>query len=153
MAMTKENPPFEFHDEEHQIYTNARSLPGVRIGEAEIKNAIICEGSQISKATVTNSIVGVRGIVHPGARLDRSVMLGAESFESERKRDGRPPMGIGQNAQVSQAIIDHNARIGKNVVIKGGDKLKDYDGDGYAIRDGIVVVYKNAIIKDGTQIG
>ena len=55
-------------------------------------------------------------------------------------------------AEAIQAIIDHNARIGDNVVIRGSDRMKDYDGDGYAIRDGIVVVFKDAVIPSGTRI-
>ncbi len=62
-------------------------------------------------------------------------------------------MGIGQKKVIPDAIIDHNARIGKNVVIRGSEDLKDYEGEQYAIRDGIVVVYKNGVIPDGMVIG
>jgi glucose-1-phosphate adenylyltransferase len=121
--------------------------------DAHIKNAIICEGSHVTKAKINKCIVGIRSIIHPGAVLDQAIILGAESFGPENPGDGGPKLGIGEKAHISHAIIDHNARIGKNVVIKGSKRLKDYDGDGYAIRDGIVVVFKNAIIPDGTVIG
>jgi glucose-1-phosphate adenylyltransferase len=52
-----------------------------------------------------------------------------------------------------RAIIDKNARIGKNVLIQGGDHLPDSDGLGHAIRDGIVIVLKSAVIPDGMRIG
>lgn len=153
MAMTRPNPPFALYDQEHQFYTHARALPGVRITNAQIKNAIICEGSRINGATLSDVIVGVRGIVHRGAQLNHCIMLGAEFFEDEAPKSGKMPMGIGENARISQAIIDHNARIGRNVVIRGNESLPDHDGDGYAIRDGIVIVLKNAVIPDGTVIG
>ncbi len=153
MAMTLPDSPFHFHDECHQIYTHARALPGVRISDAHIKNAIICEGSRVTKATVSNAIVGIRSIIHPGAKLNKAIILGAEYFEDQVEDTDQPQLGIGPDTDISYAIIDHNARIGKGVVIKGSKRLKDSDGEGYAIRDGIVVVLKNAVIPDGTKIG
>ncbi|MBX3177211.1 MAG: glucose-1-phosphate adenylyltransferase [Candidatus Hydrogenedentes bacterium] len=153
MAMTTENAPFKLNDQHNQIYTHARALPGVRIADAHIKNAIICEGSRVTRAKISNSIVGIRGIIHPGATLDHCIVLGAEYFEDHHEDNGRPHLGIGEKSNISHAIIDHNARIGKGVTIRGSKRLKDYDGDGYAIRDGIVVVYKNAVIPDGAVIG
>ncbi|MDP3730372.1 MAG: glucose-1-phosphate adenylyltransferase, partial [Candidatus Omnitrophota bacterium] len=61
-------------------------------------------------------------------------------------------IGAGDGATIENAIIDKNARIGKNVVIKNLNNLKNYDGDCYFIRDGIVVIPKNATIKDGAKI-
>ena len=153
MAMCKPNRPFEFHDEYQQIYTHNRSLPGVQIHNATINDCIICEGTQVNSAKIDTAILGVRQMVWKGAEIKNAILLGAEAFESQADCKGRVPMGIGENAKISEAIVDHNARIGKNVVIRGDKKLKDYDGEGYAIRDGIVIVYKNAVIPDGAQIG
>jgi len=153
MAMTTDDAPFQLNGLRDPIYTHARCLPGVQISDAHIKNAIICEGSRVTKATINKTIVGIRSIIHPGAVLDQVIMLGAESFDAENPGDGGPKIGIGEKSNISHAIIDHNARIGRGVVIKGSKRLKDYDGDGYAIRDGIVVVFKNAVIPDGSLIG
>ena len=83
--------------------------------------------------------------------------MGADYYETDNPSDTAPssavPIGVGRNSRITGAIIDKNARIGKGVVIRGSRKLKDADGPGYAIRDGIVIVLKNAIIPDGTQIG
>jgi len=152
MAMTTPNPPFEFHDPDHMIYTHARMLPGVRILKAKVDDSIVCSGALIDNATVRNSIIGIRSMVRAGAVVERSIMLGADFFEGPNSGRGKPRLGIGRNAKIKQAIIDHNARIGDNVVIRGSDKLKDYDGDGFAIRDGIVVVFKDATIPAGTRI-
>ncbi|HDP34759.1 MAG TPA: glucose-1-phosphate adenylyltransferase [Candidatus Hydrogenedentes bacterium] len=152
MAMTSSNPPFEFHDPNKMIYTHTRMLPGVRITDATIKNAIVCSGSRIHRATVTDAIIGIRSIVQAGAVIKRSIVLGADYFEDTKSLPAHP-IGIGKNTRITQAIIDHNARIGNNVTISGSDKLKDYDGVGYAVRDGIVVVLKDAIIPDNAKIG
>ncbi len=152
MAMTTPDPPFEFHDPDHVIYTHARMLPGVKILNSKVDDAIVCSGTRIDNATVRDSIIGIRSTIRPGAVVERSIVLGADYFEGPNPPKDRPPIGIGRNTKVRQAIIDHNARIGDNVVIRGSDKLKDYDGDGYAIRDGIVVVFKNGVIPSGTRI-
>jgi len=153
MAMTSENPPFKLHDPHHLIYTHTRALPGVKINGATIKDAIICEGSRIYGGVLQKVIVGIRSIIQKDTEITESIILGNELFEDRPPRGIKIPIGIGQGSRIQRTIIDHNARIGKNVVIKGGKKLKDMDGDGYCIRDGIVVVLKNAIIPDGTVIG
>ena len=152
MAMTSANSPFEFNDPNKMIYTHTRMLPGVRINAATIKNAIVCSGARVERATITDAIIGIRSIVRSGAIIKKSIVLGADYFE-DPESSSLHPIGIGKNTSITQAIIDHNARIGNNVVIKGSNRLKDYDGEGYAVRDGIVVVLKDAIIPDGAKIG
>ena len=61
-------------------------------------------------------------------------------------------MGIGNNCIIEKAIIDKNACIGNNVKIINHEGLDSKEGEGYLIRDGIVVVEKGAIIPDGTII-
>ncbi|MBI2435521.1 MAG: glucose-1-phosphate adenylyltransferase [Candidatus Hydrogenedentes bacterium] len=153
MELTSEKPPFDMHDPEYPIFTHRRALPGVKMIDAHIKNSIVCGGSQIGKASVSNSIIGIRSIIQSGAAVDRSIILGAEYYEGERMKDHPVPMGIGKNCKISNAIIDHNARIGKNVTIHGSRKLKDCENEAYVVRDGIVVVLKNAVIPDGAVIG
>lgn len=146
------NPPFEFYDANHEVYTRPRFLPGSRLLGAVVKDSIICEGCRITGATLTNSIVGIRSILSRGSQLDRTILLGADYYENEGE-SSKIPIGVGRSTRISGAIIDKNARIGKNVVIAGSRKLRDYQGDGFVIRDGIVIVLKDAVIPDGTQIG
>lgn len=153
MQLVRPNAPFEFYDPDHQIYTHRRALPGVRIQDARVKNAVICDGAIIERASVQDAIIGIRGRVGPGAALKRVIMLGSEYYEAEAADTARIPLGIGPDARISEAIIDHNARIGRGVVIQGGKRLKDHTGEGFAIRDGVVIVHKNAIIPNGTRIG
>ncbi len=153
MAMTSSKPPFLFHDPVQPIYTHARMLPGSRIDDAHVKRSIICPGCTFEKAAITDSIIGIRSVVRSGAEITKSVLLGADYYEKELGRRHKIGIGIGSNAKIHHAIIDHNARIGKGAVIRGSRKLKDYEGDGYSIRDGIVVVHKDAVIPSGTVIG
>jgi len=153
MALTSDTSPFDLHDPEHPVYTHARALPGVMATDVHFKNCIVCGGSRLGKATISNSIIGIRSIVQSGVEIDRSIILGAEYFETEASQGGRIPIGVGAKSKISNAIIDHNARIGKNVVIRGSRKLKDFEDQNYVVRDGIVIVLKNAVIPDGTVIG
>jgi glucose-1-phosphate adenylyltransferase len=153
MAMTRPDSPFKFQDENQLIYTHARALPGASIEDAHLRNTIVCEGSRVTQASISDCIIGVRSIIMPGAEIRESIILGNEHFETGNPPKGTPRIGVGPRSKISRAIIDHNARIGAGVVIQGSDDLPDQDGDGYAIRDGIVIVLKNAVIPDGTRIG
>lgn len=157
MKLAAPDPPFEFHDPHQVIYTRARHLPGSRLQGAVVSDSIVCEGSRITGATIVNCIVGIRSIIQRGAQLERSIVMGADYYEADNPSgtaaSSAVPIGIGRNSRITGAIIDKNARIGKGVVIRGSRKLKDSSGHGYAIRDGIVIVLKNAVIPDGTQIG
>jgi glucose-1-phosphate adenylyltransferase len=86
-----------------------------------------------------------------------SLLLGADYYESidesERARaQGLPPVGIGADSVVQGAIIDKNARIGDGVRITNEAALQEHDGNGWYIREGIVIVPKNGVIPDGTVI-
>ncbi len=65
---------------------------------------------------------------------------------------GKPRVGIGMNCKIENAIIDKNARIGNNVIISPVGKAENLDHERYFIRDGIVVVPKDAVIPHGTVI-
>ena len=66
--------------------------------------------------------------------------------------DGPRRPGIDRDSFIDGAIIDLNVSIGKGCVIRNRDNVQHYDGDGYYIRDGIIVIPKNACIPDGTVI-
>jgi len=61
-------------------------------------------------------------------------------------------VGIGDGTIIDKAIIDKGARIGRKVVIRNVKKLKNFDGENYFIRDGIVIIPKNTIIPPGMVI-
>lgn len=154
MQMVKPNPPLELFVPGNILYTHPRYLPGTRIQDARITDSIVCEGCRITKATINNSIIGIRSDIRSGVKIDRTIVMGADYFEgSIEDTGGTIPLGIGPDSIISNAIVDKNARIGKNVMLRGSRKLKDCDENGWTVRDGIVIVLKNATIPDGTRVG
>ncbi len=155
--LTKNAPDFNFYDENNLIYTHPRFLPASRIGDCVIKNCIISDGCNVINAKIKNSIIGIRSIINEGNDIRDSIIMGADYFETEEQKQKnvqreQPNIGIGKNCEISGAIIDKNARIGDRVIIINKDRLQNYEGDNYVIKDGIVVIEKNAVIKSGTII-
>src|SRR5262249_49438868 len=123
----------------------------------EIRDSIISEGSILRGARIINSVVGIRSQVGEGAELERVMMMGGDFYEDEEDLDynrqlGIPNIGIGKNSIIRKAIIDKNAHIGENVRIVNEERIQNFDGAGYYIRDGIVIVPKNGIVQSGTMI-
>ncbi len=120
---------------------------------------MISEGCILNGVHARNSIIGLRSRIDDGARIENSIIMGADFFESfeEIQRNvsrAKPHVGIGENSVVSRAIIDKNARIGKNVRLVNLQNVETRDGDdgSYFIREGIIIVPKNAVIQDGTEV-
>ncbi len=143
-------PPFDFNDSNWRIFTNPHFPPPSRMNGVRCNHSIIADGSTIDESTIEHSVVGMRTTMRR-ATVRRSLLMGADPFPPDGPADA-PPIGIGDGTLIQQAIIDKNARIGKNVRIVNKEGLEDASGDGWAIREGIVVVEKNAIIPDGTTI-
>ncbi len=146
-------PEYSFFEADTPIYTHPRFLPGSKVNGATLRQAIISDGCIISDAHIERSVIGIRSIIQSGATIRNSIVMGADYFEQDRHRDmGLPAMGIGRNCVVDRAIVDKNARIADGVVITPEGKPREFDGDNYFIRDGIVVVPKNAVIPAGVWI-
>jgi glucose-1-phosphate adenylyltransferase len=155
--LTSSDPHFDFHDMTAPIYTRARFLPPSRIEDCEIHNSIIAEGSVLKGARIAHSIVGIRSPVSEDVVLERALVMGADYYEDEayleqNRRLGRPDIGIGKGSIIRSAIIDKNAHIGAGVKIVNEKRVRELDGPGYYIRDGIVIVPKNGVLPDGTEI-
>jgi glucose-1-phosphate adenylyltransferase len=147
-------PQYSFFDASAPIYTHPRFLPGSKINGATLHQAIIADGCIISDAHLERSVIGVRSIIQTGATIRNSIVMGADYYEtnSARSERGLPAIGIGRNCVIDRAIIDKNARIADGVVITPEGKPADLDAGNYFIRDGIVVVPKNAVIPPGFWI-
>jgi glucose-1-phosphate adenylyltransferase len=158
MALTQADPPFDFYNPKHPIYTRPRFLPPSRADGCHLDNCVLAEGCIIERADVRDSVIGLRSIIGPDTHLTRTVMMGADFYEApERKIENRrleiPDIGIGRGSRIESAIIDKNARIGERVTIRSHeDDDQSIETDNYSIKDGIVVIPKNAIIPDGTVI-
>ncbi len=145
-------PEYSFFDPESPIYTHPRFLPGSKINGATLRQAIISDGCIISDAHLERCVVGIRSVIQSGATIRNSIVMGADYFEFGRTDASQPPMGIGRNCVIDRAIIDKNACIADGVVITPEGKPPNLDADNYFIRDGIVVIPKNAVIPAGFWI-
>ena len=146
-------PEYSFFDANAPIYTHPRFLPGSKVNGAILRQAIIADGCIISDAHLERCVIGVRSTIQSGATIRDSIVMGADYFEQDRHADEKQPaIGIGRNCVIDRAIIDKNARIADGVVITPEGKPADFDGDNYFIRDGIVIVPKNAVIPAGFWI-
>lgn len=160
MALVKyPNPSFSFYHPDSPIYTHQRFLPPCKLVNNEIIESMLCEGCVVERATIRRSIIGIRSIISEGAVIEDSLIMGSDFFKPYEKRideinEGKIPIGIGRNSVIRNAIVDKNARIGQNVRIinQNGVQVGGDEKDGFLIRDGIVVVMKNAVIQDNTII-
>jgi glucose-1-phosphate adenylyltransferase len=120
---------------------------------------MIGEGCILKECTVNRSVIGIRSRIETDCIIDHALLMGADYYESAAERAkalecGKPPLGIGANSTIQRAIIDKNARIGRNVRIVNHDNVREGSREelGFVIRGGIVVIIKNATIPDGTVI-
>ena len=157
LDLVSELPRFNFFDMSAPIFSRPRYLPGSKINGAQIDHAVISDGCIINRASIMRTIVGLRTIVGSSTQLNRVIVLGSDYYEAresveKNEREGRPRVGIGENCRIENAIIDKNARIGNNVTISPAGKPENVDHALYFIRDGIVVIPKDAVIPHGTVI-
>jgi glucose-1-phosphate adenylyltransferase len=157
LALTQPMPPFDFYDAKRPVYTHPRFLPATKIERCEISRALVSEGCILVGASVDHALLGIRARIGRGVSVSDSLLLGADYYETLEEMEanaarGLPPIGIGEGSLVRTAIIDKNARIGREVRILNEAGLLEHDGAGYYIRDGIVIVPKDGVIPDGTVI-
>ena len=152
-------PKFNFFKTDMPIYTRSRYLPPSKIQDSDINNSMVSEGCILNGVTAQNSILGLRSRIDNGSRIENSIIMGADYFESiEDIRNNLsrqiPHIGIGENTVVRRAIVDKNVRIGNNVQLINRDNVENMDDEKgcFYIRDRIVIIPKNAIIHDGTII-
>jgi len=157
LALAGENPPFIFSDEEHPVYTRPRFLPASRFQDAQVSSSLVADGCEILGAHVHNTIIGLRARLFPGCEVRDSIIMGADFLESAADREqvlaaGHVPVGIGEGASIRRAIIDKNARIGRDCVIHGDPDRPDEEHADWSVRDGIILVTKSATIPPGTVL-
>lgn len=154
LALTLPNAAFNFYDPVRPIYSRSRFLPGSLITNSKLENVLIAEGCCIENVEITHSVVGLRSQIASGVIIKDSVLMGADYYERPVEEGKRPndPIGIGRNCHIEGAIIDKNACLGENVVIKPFPRGTDIETENWVIQDGIVVIPKNAVIPSGTVI-
>jgi glucose-1-phosphate adenylyltransferase len=157
LALTNDIPPFNLYDKTQTIYTRARMLPPAKISGTTLEKTIIAEASIINASRIENSVIGIRSRIGHGTTIVSCYMMGADYFETieemaDSARRNIPNIGVGQRCYIKNCIIDKNCRIGDDVKIVGGNHLEATDHALYTIKDGIVVLKKNAIIPNGFQL-
>jgi glucose-1-phosphate adenylyltransferase len=155
LMLTRPDAPFQFYDSRRPIYSHPRHLPSARLQDCTVRDALVSDGCSIEHARLEQSIVGVRAVIRAGSRVTRSLVLGADYYESEDmapSRTSAPPVGIGRNAVLDRVIVDKNARVGDNVRLVNEANVPHADGDGFYIRNGIIIVPKEGIVQDGTIV-
>jgi glucose-1-phosphate adenylyltransferase len=147
-------PKFNFYDASAPIFTHARYLPATKIIKSTIERSVIADGCIINDAHIEHSLLGVRSRVQAGATIRDSLVMGQDYYDSPERAPApdAPTMGIGHGAWIERTIVDKNARIGDDVRISPAGKPDFLDGPNYYIRDGIVIIPKNAVIRNGTVI-
>jgi glucose-1-phosphate adenylyltransferase len=149
--------PFDFNHPDRPIYTHARFLPPTEVYGAQLDQVLLTDGCRVYDAAITNSVIGLRSIIGSNVSIQSSVVMGADFYETvddraQNNRLGRPDVGIGAGSIIDAALIDKNARIGKNVHIRHMPNRPDSEAENWVARDGLVIVPKSAVIPDGTVI-
>jgi len=158
LDLTDDLPAFNLYDAERPIYTRQRFLPGSKLNNCQLERVIVGEGCIMNGARLVRTVAGLRSIVREGSTVEHTVLNGADYYDSQggpRERRKKPttiPLGIGSNCVIRNAIIDKNARIGNNVRIVNESNRQQHEDEHFTIRDGIVIIKKNAEIADGTVI-
>lgn len=157
LEMALPDAPFDFYSPDAPIYTHARFLPASEVHGSKLHNVLLTDGCRLYQTQATDCVIGLRTIINDDVELSATIVMGADFYETEADKDenrrlGRPDVGIGAGSRIEGAIIDKNARIGRDVMIRSQPDREDVSGESWVSRDGIIIVPKNAIIPDGTVI-
>jgi glucose-1-phosphate adenylyltransferase len=157
LALTDPEPKFQLFDPQMRLFTRPRFLPGAHAHDLHARSSLICAGCRTEDVNLDHSILGTRAIVKSGAQVSDAVIVGADYYETseglaQNRERNLPDVGIGGDTTIRRAIVDKNARIGYGVTIDPGVNHPDTEGEGYAVRDSIVIIEKDAVIPDGAVI-
>jgi glucose-1-phosphate adenylyltransferase len=152
IQLTDRSAAFNFFHPRFPIYTHPRFLPGTRAHGCHIDSSIVTEGCFLDQCEITNSVVGIRTQIGPGSKVRRSVLLGADVYEDQGSNDAGVRLGIGRDCVLDRVIVDKNARIADGVRLVNETNVDEADGEGYYIRNGIIIVPKGAVVRAGTAV-
>ncbi len=152
LDLTDVNPAFNFYDAKAPIYTRMRYLPPSKINCCDLNRCLLSEGCIITGHRILHSIVGVRAIVGDGSVIEHSILMGGDYYEHEKPQTGMPGIGIGRDCFIRNAIVDKNARIGDGAYITPDGKPDGTVTPQYTVREGVIVIPKNAVIPPGARI-
>lgn len=155
LGLTDDVPQFDLYNEKG-VYTRARILPTSKISGSILNRAVIGDGCIIQAEKIERSVIGIRSRIGKNSLISNTYMMGNDFYETlEQVAEEKIEimMGIGDRCYIHNCIIDKNCRIGDDVRINGGKHIDDIETDTYMVKDGIVVIKKDATIPKGTNIG
>lgn len=157
LDLAKRKPDFDLYNPDMPIYTHARMLPASKLQSTFIQDSIVAEGCIIVNSQISNSVIGIRSFIGNNTTVKNSIIMGADYYpwHDRSTRDfliGADSPGIHEETYIECAILDKNVHVGKKCIIKNRDNVQEGEGPNFYIRDGIVIIPKNATIPDGTII-
>lgn len=157
LMLAGQKPPFSIYNPTMPLYTNARMLSPAKVQSSYIVDSLLCEGSVIINSQISNSVIGIRSFIGNNTTIKNAVLMGADYYpwhepQLRERVEGPGFPGIDEETYIEGTIIDKNVSIGKRCIIKNQDNVQEADGDNFYIRDGVVVIPKNARIDDDTII-
>jgi glucose-1-phosphate adenylyltransferase len=148
ILLTQPHAPFRFYDPRRPIFTHERFLPPSHLRSCTVRESIVADGCFLEECSIEQSVIGIRTHVRKGTRITRSVLLGADQYAST----DLDVLGIGRDVTLDRVIIDKNASIGAGARLVNEGRVQHADGDGYVIRNGIIIVPKGGHVKPGTRV-
>jgi glucose-1-phosphate adenylyltransferase len=149
-------PRYNLFDNHKRVFTRSRALAPSKFFGTRLNKSIVAEGCIIHAKLIDYSLIGIRARIGAKTVVKNAIVMGNDFYQTLDEivlQKDEIHVGIGKNCHIEQAIIDKDCRIGDNVVIRGGDHLKNIETETYCIVEGIVVVKKKAVIPSGTKIG
>jgi glucose-1-phosphate adenylyltransferase len=151
LKLTDAKPAFTFHDAACPVYTHPRFLAGSTLQDTHVNRSVVAEGCILEQCKIDRAVVGIRTQVRSGSTITNSVLLGAD-FYSRDVDDVGVPLGIGKDVVLDRVIVDKNARVGDGSRLVNAAGVQEADGNGYFIRECIIIVPKGATIAPGTIV-
>ena len=154
LAFADPEPPLNLYDEDWPFFTRPRFLPLSKFLDSHIRNSSIAEGTVITNARITHSVIGLRSIIGTDSVIEDSILMGNDYYEdiSTYKKKRLSHLEIGKHCHIKRAIIDKNVQMGNGVKLVNKKNLQDFENDYCVIRNGIIIVPKNTIIPSGFVI-
>lgn len=157
IGLTDDLPKFNLFDSENKIFTRPRLLPPSKFKKTSVENSLISEGCILHAKEISNSVIGIRSRIGEGTVIQNCYVMGNDFYQdideiNEDISNGKQLMGIGERCFIKNALVDKNCRIGNDVYIDGGKHLEDFSNNLYAIKEGIVVIKKGAVIPNNYTI-
>ena len=149
IMLTEPHAPFKFYDPKRPVFTHERFLPPSHLRACTVRESIVADGCFLDACTIEQSVIGIRTHIGKDTTIMRSVLLGADTYDEE---PAAVSLGIGPNVILNRVIMDKNASIGVGARLMNESGVQHADGDGYYIRNGIIIVPKFGRIAPGTVI-